>query len=277
MEDVRTDKEVKITKRSGFRMGLKFLRMYFYKLLKGRWYLPSVSEITPDELHELMNSDLSPPPLVIDVTEQRFYRAEQDKPDHEQNKLVKLTNKKIPNAKLIPIMELTARLEDLQPYLEREIVALCPGGGMSLIAVDILNGTGFKNVKSLTGGMELWVEKGYPVVEVIKDIDSQQEDIKPSSYEDRAIINEKKQILDEESITKINKTVDARGLLCPHPILKSRKAIKGMKTNQVLEILTTDPGSKIDIPAWADVTGLLLISTEERGPKEFRFLIKKLK
>ncbi len=78
-------------------------------------------------------------------------------------------------------------------------------------------------------------------------------------------------------MTKVKKTIDARGLLCPQPILKSRKAMKGLKKNHVLEILTTDPGSKTDIPAWAQVTGQELISAEELGPKEFRFLIRKLK
>ena len=76
---------------------------------------------------------------------------------------------------------------------------------------------------------------------------------------------------------KINKKIDARGELCPTPILKSRKAIKKMKINQVLEILTTDPGSKADIPAWASVTGQELISEEELGPKNFRYLVRKLK
>ncbi|MHA2224836.1 MAG: sulfurtransferase TusA family protein [Candidatus Hodarchaeales archaeon] len=78
-------------------------------------------------------------------------------------------------------------------------------------------------------------------------------------------------------MTKVNKRLDARKLACPMPVLKSRKAIKKLKLNQVLEILTTDPGSMTDIPAWAQVTGQELIVSEEIGPKEFRFLVKKLK
>lgn len=80
--------------------------------------------------------------------------------------LVKLSAKKIPNSKMIPILELAANLEDLQLYLEKEIVTICPGGGMSLIAVDIMVDANFKNVKSLTGGMELWVKKGYPTTNI---------------------------------------------------------------------------------------------------------------
>ncbi|MHA2428984.1 MAG: sulfurtransferase TusA family protein [Candidatus Hermodarchaeia archaeon] len=78
-------------------------------------------------------------------------------------------------------------------------------------------------------------------------------------------------------MTKVHKTLDARGLSCPMPILRSMKAIKKLRINQVLEILTTDPGSKTDIPKWALATGQELISCEERGPNDNRFLVKKLK
>ena len=78
-------------------------------------------------------------------------------------------------------------------------------------------------------------------------------------------------------MTEVHKTLDARGLSCPMPILKSMKAIKKMRINQVLEILTSDPGSVADIPKWAIATGQELIATEERGPEDFRFLVKRLK
>ena len=78
-------------------------------------------------------------------------------------------------------------------------------------------------------------------------------------------------------MTKVNKTVDARGLSCPMPITKSMQAIKKIRIGQVLEILTTDPGSKKDIPIWAKVTKQELLSFEERGPDDFRFLVKRQK
>lgn len=78
-------------------------------------------------------------------------------------------------------------------------------------------------------------------------------------------------------MTKVHKRLDARGLSCPMPIMKSMQAIKKMRINRVLEILTSDPGSLTDIPKWAKATGQELISTEERGPNDYRFLIKKLK
>ncbi len=76
---------------------------------------------------------------------------------------------------------------------------------------------------------------------------------------------------------RVNKTVDARGLECPLPITKSMQAIKKIRVGQVLEILTTDPGSKRDIPIWTKVTKQELLSFDELGPESFRFLVKRQK
>jgi tRNA 2-thiouridine synthesizing protein A len=77
-------------------------------------------------------------------------------------------------------------------------------------------------------------------------------------------------------MTEIHQTLDARNLSCPMPVLKSKKALKSLEINQVLEILATDPGSMADIPAWTRTTGQELISAEERGPKNYRFLVRRL-
>jgi len=61
------------------------------------------------------------------------------------------------------------------------------------------------------------------------------------------------------------------------PILKSRIAIKKMEIYQVLEILTSDPGSLKDIPRWAYSTGQDLLEYEERGTEDYRFLVRRLK
>ena len=55
-----------------------------------------------------------------------------------------------------------SKLENLQQYKDKEIVTMCPGGGLSLVAVDILTKAGFKGSKSLKGGTDLWHKKGYP-------------------------------------------------------------------------------------------------------------------
>ena len=61
-------------------------------------------------------------------------------------------------------MELESKLNDLQSYKEKEIVTMCPEGGLSLVAGDILTEAGFKDVKSLKGGTDLWHKKGYPTI-----------------------------------------------------------------------------------------------------------------
>ncbi len=78
-------------------------------------------------------------------------------------------------------------------------------------------------------------------------------------------------------MSEVHETLDARNLSCPMPVLKSQKALKALEINQVLEILASDPGSMADIPAWSRTTGQELLSAEERGPKDFRFLVKRLK
>ncbi|MDZ7267502.1 MAG: sulfurtransferase TusA family protein [candidate division KSB1 bacterium] len=74
---------------------------------------------------------------------------------------------------------------------------------------------------------------------------------------------------------KPDQTLDCTGLLCPMPVVKTRKVIKDMQVGQVLEMIATDPGSIPDMEAWAKQTQheLLLAQKEEGG--KFRFLIKK--
>ncbi|MDP6690177.1 MAG: sulfurtransferase TusA family protein [Alphaproteobacteria bacterium] len=68
--------------------------------------------------------------------------------------------------------------------------------------------------------------------------------------------------------------LDAKGLNCPLPILRAKKAIKGLDTGATLEIEATDPGSVKDFEAFCRVTGNdLLDSSEDSGV--YKFLIKK--
>jgi TusA-related sulfurtransferase len=57
--------------------------------------------------------------------------------------------------------------------------------------------------------------------------------------------------------------LDARGLLCPMPVVKAAKEIKGLESAQVLKILATDRGSIADVPAWAEDTGNELLEWHE--------------
>ena len=57
------------------------------------------------------------------------------------------------------------------------------------------------------------------------------------------------------------KTVDARGLLCPLPVIRTQESIKNLTPGTILTVLTTDPGSLEDIPAWCRVHGHTVIKT----------------
>jgi tRNA 2-thiouridine synthesizing protein A len=74
----------------------------------------------------------------------------------------------------------------------------------------------------------------------------------------------------------INKRVDARGLLCPMPILKTVQAVKEMKIGEVLEITATDPGIKPDIKNWCEMMGHELIDIQDNDGRIIVHL-KKLK
>ena len=62
-----------------------------------------------------------------------------------------------------------------------------------------------------------------------------------------------------------DEVLDCKGLSCPMPILKMAKAIKKMESGKVLELLSTDPGSKNDIPPWCEKTGNEYLGVEEEG------------
>ena len=68
--------------------------------------------------------------------------------------------------------------------------------------------------------------------------------------------------------------LDVRGLNCPLPILRTKKALVDMTTGQVLKIMATDPGSVIDFQVFADQTGNELLSLAEAAG-EFTFYMKK--
>lgn len=76
-----------------------------------------------------------------------------------------------------------------------------------------------------------------------------------------------------EMVVDKDATLDAKGLMCPMPIVQLAKKVKGMTSGQVLELLADDIGAKDDIPAWCSRTGNQLIQMEEDG-KLIRFYIR---
>ncbi|MBY0498283.1 MAG: sulfurtransferase TusA family protein [Nitrosomonas sp.] len=72
----------------------------------------------------------------------------------------------------------------------------------------------------------------------------------------------------------IDKELDARGLVCPLPILRTKQSLAGMISGQTLRIVATDPGSLIDFQVFSEQTGNELLSmTQITG--EFIFILKK--
>ena len=69
-------------------------------------------------------------------------------------------------------------------------------------------------------------------------------------------------------------SVDARGKNCPLPILEIRKVLKGMRTGEVVQMLTTDPGSLNDVEAFCNQTGNDLLSRETQDG-EYIFMVRK--
>lgn len=69
------------------------------------------------------------------------------------------------------------------------------------------------------------------------------------------------------------KSIDARRLLCPMPVIRLQNGIKNAPSQSQIEIICTDPGVMSDIPSWCKVHGHSVISTEEKDG-EYRLIIE---
>jgi TusA-related sulfurtransferase len=73
---------------------------------------------------------------------------------------------------------------------------------------------------------------------------------------------------------QVDKEVDARGLNCPLPILRAKKALADMESGQILKVLATDPGSQRDFAAFAKQTGNEIVESTAQD-KTFVFLMRR--
>jgi tRNA 2-thiouridine synthesizing protein A len=71
-----------------------------------------------------------------------------------------------------------------------------------------------------------------------------------------------------------DKELDARGLNCPLPILRAKKALAGMQSGQVLKVVATDPGAVKDFQAFAKQTGNALLQHSEAN-REFTLYVQR--
>ena len=74
---------------------------------------------------------------------------------------------------------------------------------------------------------------------------------------------------------QIHKEVDARGLNCPLPILRAKKALADMESGQILKVLATDPGSQRDFAAFFKQTGNEIVEVTTTSDKVFVFLMRR--
>ncbi len=72
----------------------------------------------------------------------------------------------------------------------------------------------------------------------------------------------------------VNKELDTRGLNCPLPILKAKKALAEMQTGELLKVVSTDPGSMRDFQAFARQTGNELVEQSKTG-EEFVHVLRR--
>ena len=74
---------------------------------------------------------------------------------------------------------------------------------------------------------------------------------------------------------QVHKEVDARGLNCPLPILRAKKALADMESGQILKVLATDPGSQRDFAAFSKQTGNEIVDVATTVDKVFVFLMRR--
>ena len=75
-------------------------------------------------------------------------------------------------------------------------------------------------------------------------------------------------------MTEFDVELDARGLICPLPLLRAKNALSQMASGQVLRITATDKGSPIDLAVFCDKTGNEMLSSVEQDD-EFVFMVRR--
>ena len=77
-------------------------------------------------------------------------------------------------------------------------------------------------------------------------------------------------------ISESGKTLDARGLFCPSPVMQTNVELSKMQVGEILIVLADDPAAEDDISSWARKLGHEVVKMEKNG-NEIRFEIKKVK
>ena len=149
----------------------------------------------------------------------------------------------IRNAINIPVDELRERIHEIPA--DKPVIVFCAIGLRGYIALKILTGHNFKNVRNLSGGYKTYALATQTITHENNNSNTPEE------------MNETK--IANSSETKII-TVDACGLQCPGPILKLKKNMDSMSAGERIEVKATDPGFPRDAEAWCQSTGNRFLS-----------------
>jgi rhodanese-related sulfurtransferase len=150
---------VKLSRRG---MIFKIARVVTSKLIKGEYHFARVSEISAEDLRDRLNS--KQPPLLIDTrSQEEFNSGFGHIPNSIWMPLMDIVGSFGSTAKFkAKVKELEGEFKEIDSFKDQEVITICPGGGFSLVAAEIMAENGFRDVKSLDGGADGWFKKGYP-------------------------------------------------------------------------------------------------------------------
>ena len=162
----------------------------------------------------------------------------------------------------ISLNDLRTRLEELPR--DQTIYVSCQVGLRGYLAARILKNNGYQ-VKNVDGGWKTYSSVFGSNIEV--KVETTTNDLGETIVEDRPIVNDANDV-------KVDSVIDVSGLTCPMPIVKLKKGIDSLESEQVLELHATDKGILNDLPAWSKNAGHTILKTEQEGSL-IKFWIKK--
>lgn len=163
----------------------------------------------------------------------------------------------IPGSVNIPLDELREHLDEL-PH-DKTLVIYCAVGLRGYLALKILTGRGFKDVKNLSGGYKSYQTATAPIINGGGET-----------------MHEEKTHNDTQRVEEVKERikVDACGLQCPGPVMRIKQVMDTLSPGQQVEITATDAGFARDAQAWCNTTGNRLVSRDEEKGK-YRVVIEK--
>ena len=141
---------------------------------------------------------------------------------------------------------------------DQTIYVSCQVGLRGYLASRILKNNGYQ-VKNVNGGWKTYSSVYGSNIEV--NVETTTNDLGET-------------VVESQHIMQVDSVIDVSGLTCPMPIVKLKKVIDSLESEQVLELHATDRGTLNDLPAWSKNAGHTIIKTEQEGSL-IKFWIKK--